>query len=39
MSKLSSQLLASILVNAIYEMKNYPVILINTLISPLSSSC
>jgi ABC-2 type transport system permease protein len=36
LSKLSSQLLASILVNAIYEMKNYPVILINTLISPLS---
>ncbi|MDW5561955.1 MAG: ABC transporter permease [Methanomassiliicoccus sp.] len=36
MSKLSSQLLASILVNAIYEMRNYPVILINTLISPLS---
>lgn len=36
MSRLSSQLLASILVNAIYEMKNYPVILINTLISPLS---
>jgi ABC-2 type transport system permease protein len=36
MSRLSSQLLASILVNAIYEMKNYPVILVNTLISPLS---
>ena len=36
MSKLSSQLLASILVNAIYEMRAYPVILINTLISPLS---
>ena len=36
MSKLTSQLFASILVNAIYEMKNYPVILVNTLISPLS---
>jgi ABC-2 type transport system permease protein len=36
MSRLSSQLLASVLVNAIYEMKNYPVILVNTLISPLS---
>jgi ABC-2 type transport system permease protein len=35
-SKLTSQLFASILVNAIYEMKNYPVILVNTLISPLS---
>lgn len=36
MSRVSSQLLASILVNAIYEMKNYPVILINTVLSPLS---
>ena len=36
MSKVGSQLLASILVNAIYEMKNYPVILINTVLSPLS---
>ena len=36
MSKLGSQLMASILVNAIYEMKNYPVILVNTVISPLS---
>jgi ABC-2 type transport system permease protein len=35
-SRLTSQLLASILVNAIYEMRNYPVILVNTLISPLS---
>ncbi len=34
-SKLS-QLLAGILVNAIYEMKNYPVVLISTVISPLS---
>ncbi len=31
-----SQLLAGILVNAIYEMKNYPVVLISTVISPLS---
>ena len=31
-----SQLLAGILVNAIYEMKNYPVVTISTVISPLS---
>ena len=36
MSRVGNQLLASILVNAIYEMKNYPVILINTVLSPLS---
>ncbi len=30
------QVLASILVNSIYEMKNYPVVLINTVLSPLS---
>lgn len=36
MSKLSSQLLASILVNAVYEMRNYPVVLFNTLMTPLS---
>jgi len=36
LSRLASQLMASILVNAIYEMRNYPVILLNTLISPLS---
>ena len=30
------QVLASILVNSIYEMTNYPVILINTVLSPLS---
>jgi ABC-2 type transport system permease protein len=36
MSKVANQLLASVLVNAVYEMRNYPVILINTLISPLS---
>lgn len=34
-SKLS-QILASVLVNAIYEMKNYPVVTISTIISPLS---
>jgi len=34
-SKLS-QIFAGILVNAIYEMKNYPVVLISTVISPLS---
>jgi ABC-2 type transport system permease protein len=31
-----SQFLASILVNSLYEMKNYPVVLINTVLSPLS---
>jgi ABC-2 type transport system permease protein len=31
-----SQLLAGVLVNSIYEMKNYPVVLISTVISPLS---
>ncbi|MDR1992581.1 MAG: ABC transporter permease [Nitrososphaerota archaeon] len=31
-----SQILAGILVNAIYEMKNYPVVTISTVISPLS---
>ncbi len=36
MSRLGSQLLASILVNAIYEMKNYPAVLIITVLSPLS---
>jgi ABC-2 type transport system permease protein len=34
-SKLS-QIIAGLLVNAIYEMKNYPVVLISTVISPLS---
>jgi ABC-2 type transport system permease protein len=33
---LSSQVLASILVNAVYEMKNYPINLVNTVISPIS---
>lgn len=32
----SSQLLAAVLVNAVYEMKAYPVILVNTVLSPLS---
>lgn len=34
-SKLS-QILAGVLVNAIYEMKNYPVVLISSVIAPLS---
>jgi ABC-2 type transport system permease protein len=34
-SKLS-QILAGVLVNAVYEMKNYPIVLISTVISPLS---
>jgi ABC-2 type transport system permease protein len=34
-SKLS-QIYAGVLVNALYEMKNYPVVLISTVISPLS---
>lgn len=36
MNKVGNQLLASILVNSIYEMKNYPVVLVNTVLSPLS---
>ncbi len=31
-----SQILASVLVNSIYEMKNYPIVLINTVLAPLS---
>lgn len=31
-----SQFMASVLVNSLYEMKNYPVVLINTVLSPLS---
>ncbi len=31
-----SQILATILVNAIYEMRNYPIVLINTVLAPLS---
>ena len=30
------QILAGVLVNSIYEMKNYPIIMINTVLSPLS---
>ncbi len=36
MRKTGRQLLASIMVNAIYEMKNYPVVLLNTVLAPLS---
>ncbi len=36
MGRTTSQLLASILVNAIYAMKNYPAILISTVLSPIS---
>ncbi len=32
----SSQLAAAILVNSVYEMKNYPINLVNTVLSPLS---
>ena len=32
----SSQVVASIMVNAVYEMKNYPINLVNTVLSPLS---
>ncbi len=31
-----SQFTASILVNSLYEMKNYPVVLVNTVLSPIS---
>jgi ABC-2 type transport system permease protein len=31
-----SQILAAIFVNSVYEMKNYPIVLINTVLSPLS---
>ena len=33
---LSSQILAAILVNSVYEMSNFPIVLINTVLSPLS---
>ncbi len=36
MKSVRSQVLASILVNSIYEMKNYPIVLINTVLAPLS---
>ncbi len=32
----SSQVFAGVLVNSIYEMRNYPIVLINTVLSPLS---
>jgi len=35
-TRVGNQIMASILVNAIYEMKNYPVVLLNTVLSPLS---
>jgi ABC-2 type transport system permease protein len=31
-----SQILAAVLVNSIYEMRNYPIVLFNTVLSPLS---
>ena len=34
--KIGSQILASILVNSVYAMINYPVVLINTLLAPLA---
>ena len=34
--RIKNQLLASILVNAISEMRNYPVVLLNTVLAPLS---
>lgn len=33
---LFSQILAAILVNSVYEMRNFPIVLINTMLSPLS---
>ena len=36
MGKITSQLLASVLVNSVYEMKNYPANLVSTMLSPLS---
>jgi len=33
---MASEILAAIMVNSIYEMKNYPIVLLNTLLSPLS---
>jgi ABC-2 type transport system permease protein len=32
----SRQVLAAVLVNSVYEMKNYPIVLVNTVLSPLS---
>ena len=31
-----NQILAGVLVNSIYEMRNYPVVLLNTVLSPIS---
>lgn len=31
-----SQFLAAVLVNSVYEMRNYPIVLVNTVLSPLS---
>jgi len=36
MSGWGREVLASVLVNSVYEMKNYPVVLLNTVLSPLS---
>ncbi len=36
MKSFGRQVLASVLVNSIYEMKNYPVVLVNSVLSPLS---
>ncbi len=36
MKSWARQILASVLVNSVYEMKNYPVVLLNTVLSPLS---
>ena len=34
--RLTRQLLASVLVNSVYAMKNYPVVLVNTILAPIS---
>jgi ABC-2 type transport system permease protein len=36
LSRWSRQLVAAVLVNSVYAMKNYPVVLINTLLAPIS---
>jgi ABC-2 type transport system permease protein len=36
MKRIRSQLLASILVNSVYAMKNYPAVLLNTMLAPIS---
>jgi len=35
-SRLFRQILASVLVNSVYAMKNYPVVLVNTILAPIS---